>query len=45
MKANLLSIKGTWREVADAARTTIGLEAGAGEPSSSWKSRVILAEH
>ncbi len=45
MKANLLSIKGTWREVADAARTTIGLEAGTGEPSSSWKRRMILAEH
>ncbi len=45
MKANLLSIKGTWREVADAARTTIGLEAGTGEPSSSWKRRMLLAEH
>ena len=45
MKANLLSIKGNCREVADAARTTIGLEAGTGEPSSSWKRRMILAEH
>lgn len=45
MKVNLLSIKGTWREVADAARTTIGLEAGTGEPSSSWRRRMLLAEH
>ena len=45
MKVKLLGIKGTWREVADAARTTIGLEAGTGEPSSSWKRRILLAEH
>jgi len=45
MKVKLLSIKGSWREVADAARTTIGLEAGTGEPSSSWRRRMLLAEH
>ncbi len=45
MKTTLLNIKGTWREVADAARTTIGKEAGQGEPASSWKRRILLAEH
>lgn len=37
--------KGTWREVADAARTTIGMEPGKGEPSDAWKTRILLAEH
>lgn len=45
MKVNLLDIKGTWRSIADSARTTIGLEAGKGEPSSSWKRRMLLCEH
>jgi hypothetical protein len=45
LKVNLLGIKGTWREVADAARTTIGKDAGEGEPSSLWKKRMLLAEH
>lgn len=40
-----LGIKGTWRQVADSARTTIGMEAGEDEPSSSWKRRMLLAEH
>ena len=34
-----------WRRVADAARTTIGKDAGEGEPSSSWKRRMLLCEH
>ena len=45
MKINLLDIKGTWRSIADAARTTIGQEAGKGEPSANWKRRMLLAEH
>ena len=45
MKVKLLGTMGTWRQVADAARTTIGLEAGTGEPSSSWKRLMLLAEH
>ena len=40
-----LKILGTWRDVANAARTTIGQEAGEGEPSSKWKRRMLLAEH
>ena len=44
---NISPIKtiGSWRDVADAARTTIGMEAGKGEPSSNWKYRILLAEH
>lgn len=35
----------SWRQVADAARTTIRREAGDKEPSSKWKRRILLAEH
>jgi len=45
LKVNILKVKGNWRDVADAARTTIGMEAGEKEPSSSWKHRILLAEH
>lgn len=45
MRVELLKILGTWRDVANAARTTIGQEAGEGEPSSKWKRRMLLAEH
>ena len=40
-----LKVKGTWREVADAARTTIRQDEGTKEPSSRWKKRILLAEH
>lgn len=45
MEVNLIKTKGTWRDVGDAARVTIGMEAGEGEPSSSWKRRMLLCEH
>jgi hypothetical protein len=45
LKVVLLGVLGCWRDVADAARTTIGKEAGEGEPSSGWKRRMLLAEH
>lgn len=35
----------SWRDVADAARTTIRLAGGEGEPSPRWKKRILLAEH
>ena len=44
-KIKFLKVKGTWREVADAARTTIRQEEGTKEPSSRWKKRILLAEH
>lgn len=40
-----LKVNGSWRDVADAARTTVGKEAGTGEPSSKWKKRICLCEH
>lgn len=45
MKADYLGTKGTWREVADAANTTIHKEAGVKEPSGAWKRRMLLCEH
>ena len=45
MKVDLKSIKGTWREVADSARTTINMTEGTKEPSSKWKRNILLAEH
>ena len=45
MFVSFLGVKGTWREIADAARTTIGQEGGDKEPSSNWKRRILLAEH
>jgi hypothetical protein len=45
MRVKLLGIKGTWREVADSANTTIHLEAGEKEPSPKWKRRMLLCEH
>jgi len=45
MKVESVEVKGTWREVADAARTTIGMEKGQKEPSSAWKIKMLLSEH
>jgi hypothetical protein len=42
---NNIKIRGTWREVADAARTTINKKQGTNEPSSRWKKNILLAEH
>lgn len=45
MEVQFIKTTGNWRDVADAARTTIGMDAGKGEPSASWKRRMLLAEH
>ncbi len=45
MRVEFLGTKGTWREVADSANTTIHKEAGKNEPSSAWKRRLLLCEH
>ncbi|MBQ9693204.1 MAG: thymidylate synthase ThyX [Kiritimatiellae bacterium] len=45
LELQFFGTRSTWRDVADAARTTINKEAGNGEPSSSWKKRMLLAEH
>ena len=40
-----IKIRGTWREVGDAARTTVNMTPGTKEPSPRWKRRILLAEH
>lgn len=45
MRVEILNQYGTWRAVADACRTTVGLEPGTGEPSDAWKLRLLRAEH
>lgn len=40
-----MKVKGSWRDVADAARTTVRKEAGNGEPSTKWKRQMLLAQH
>lgn len=45
MQCKIKSIKGTWRDVADAARVTQGLAEGNLEVPSNWKRRILLAEH
>ncbi|WP_160693148.1 thymidylate synthase ThyX [Clostridium sp. C2-6-12] len=45
MKVKFLGKRGSWRDVADSARTTINKEAGEKEPSSNWKRRMLLCEH
>jgi hypothetical protein len=41
----LLGVKGTWRDVADSARTTIGMDKGNKTVKESWKKQILLAEH
>jgi hypothetical protein len=45
MKVTMFKRKGTWREVANSANTTVHREEGTKEPSSQWKRRMLLAEH
>lgn len=45
LTTKILDICGSWRSVANAARTTIGKEASTGEVSDLWKKRILLCEH
>lgn len=45
LRIKYVKTRSAWRDVADAARTTIRLEEGHKEPSSAWKRRMLLAEH
>ncbi|HRR35074.1 MAG TPA: thymidylate synthase ThyX [Kiritimatiellia bacterium] len=40
-----LKTRFAWRDVADAARTTIRMVEGDKDPSSAWKRRILLSEH
>lgn len=44
-KTELLKIKGSWQEVADDCRSTVGKEALGHDPTVSFKKRILLAEH
>ena len=45
MNVRFLGRKGTWRQVANSANTTINRAEGTKEPSDKWKKRILLAEH
>jgi len=45
MKIDFVEIKGTWRNVVDSARTTLGMDNSIKDPSPLWKKRILLAEH
>lgn len=45
MRCEIIKTIGTWRDVADAARTTIHMEPGTNEPSTRWKKNMLLAGH
>lgn len=45
MRCELLGIKGTWNEILNSARTTVGKSEIERSPSSTWKKQLLLAEH
>ena len=45
MKVKLINIKGTWEEVVNRARTTVGKEELGKEPSDKFKRKILMAEH
>ena len=45
MKTEILKIKGDWQEVVDDCRATVGKESLGKEPSTTFKRKVLLAEH
>ena len=45
MEIDFIEVRGTWRDVADSARTTIGMDRGEKEPTYTWKKKILLAEH
>jgi len=45
MEVKILDVFGTWLKVYNAARTTVNLEPVNGNVPSTWKRRILLAEH
>lgn len=45
MKVKLTGIKGSWAEVVNRARTTVGKEELGKEPSNTFKRKILRAEH
>lgn len=45
MEVKLTDTKGSWEEVANRARTTVGKPELGKEPSDDFKKRILMAEH
>lgn len=45
MRSELLGVKGSWREVVDDCRATVGKESLGHEPSEKFKRNILIAEH
>lgn len=45
MKTEIKAIKGSWAEVVDDCRATVGKESLGKEPSEDFKRRILIAEH
>ena len=44
-KTELLDVKGSWRDVVDDCRATVGKESLGHEPSEKFKRSILIAEH
>jgi hypothetical protein len=45
MICKILNIKGTWKEILNACRTTVNKDEIDKEPTSEWKRKLLLSEH
>ena len=45
MKAEILGFNGSWKDVKNACRSTVGKEHTKSEPSDNWKTKVLYSEH
>ena len=45
INTEILKIKGDWQEVVDDCRATVGKESLGKEPSSKFKTQILIAEH
>ena len=45
MKVELKSVKGTWEDVVNRARTTVSKDELGKEPSNDFKKKILMAEH
>lgn len=45
MKTKIIKVKGTWDEVLDDCRATVGKEELRKQPSTEWKKKILISEH
>lgn len=45
VETKIMEVTGTWKQVKRVCMTTIGKDAGDGEPSSEWKKKILLCQH